>query len=91
LHEFNDIRHTETLSPEPTVPEPTTFELGQIIKIWHLNHHILGKCSTTDYCSLILVGLRQNCLNCGRNQPLYLLIGRVIKETAVIIEAYHCY
>jgi len=26
LHEVNDIRHTETLSPEPPVPEPTAFE-----------------------------------------------------------------
>jgi hypothetical protein len=38
---------------------------------------------------LILLGIRRNYLRSGRSQSLYLLISRVIKQTVVIIEAYH--
>jgi hypothetical protein len=38
---------------------------------------------------LILFGIKRNCLGSGRSQSLYLFIRRVIKQIAVIIEAYH--
>jgi hypothetical protein len=33
--------------------------------------------------------MRRNCLRSGRSRSLYVFIGRVIQQTAVIIEAYH--
>jgi hypothetical protein len=38
---------------------------------------------------LILFGIKRNCLSSGRSRSLYLFIRRVIKQIAVIIEAYH--
>jgi hypothetical protein len=38
---------------------------------------------------LIPFGIKMNCLSSGKSQSLYLFIRRVIKEIAVIIEAYH--
>jgi len=35
------------------------------------------------------VGIRRNCLSRGRSQSLCLFIRKAIKQTAVIIEAYH--
>jgi hypothetical protein len=40
---------------------------------------------------LFLFGIRRNCLKSGRSQTLYLFISKVIKQTVVIIEAYHFY
>ena len=37
----------------------------------------------------ILFGIRRNCLRSGRSRSLYLFIRRMIKQTAVIIGAYH--
>jgi len=38
---------------------------------------------------LILFGIRRNCLRSGRSRSLYLSIRRAIKQTVVIIGAYH--
>jgi len=38
---------------------------------------------------LILIGIRKNCLRSVRSRSLYLSIRRVIKQTAIIIGAYH--
>jgi hypothetical protein len=38
---------------------------------------------------LVLFGIKRNCLRSGRSQSLYLFIRMVIKQIAVIIEAYH--
>jgi hypothetical protein len=38
---------------------------------------------------LILFGVRRNFLECGKSRSLYLFTRRVIKQTVVIIEAYH--
>jgi len=38
---------------------------------------------------LILFGIRRNCPRSGRNRSWYLSIRRAIKQTVVIIEAYH--
>jgi hypothetical protein len=38
---------------------------------------------------LNLFGIRGNCVRSRRSQSLYLFIRRVIKQTVVIIEAYH--
>jgi hypothetical protein len=38
---------------------------------------------------LFLFGIRRNCQRSGRSRPRHLLLGRVIKQFVVIIEAYH--
>jgi hypothetical protein len=38
---------------------------------------------------LLLFGIRRNCVRSGRSRSFYLSIRRAIKQTAVIIEAYH--
>jgi len=38
---------------------------------------------------IILFAIRRNCLRSGRNRSLYLSLRRAIKQTVVIIEAYH--
>jgi hypothetical protein len=40
---------------------------------------------------IMLIWKKENCLTSGKSQLLYLFTKRVIKLTAVIIEAYHCY
>ena len=50
----------------------------------------IRKSVLTSINVLILYGIRNNCLNSGRNRSLYLFI-RVIKQTVVLIETYHCY
>jgi len=39
--------------------------------------------------SLILFGMRRNCLRRGRIRSLYLFIRRIIKQIIVLILAYH--
>jgi hypothetical protein len=41
--------------------------------------------------SLILFGIRKNCLISGRSLLLYQFTKRVIKLTVIIIVGYHCY
>jgi hypothetical protein len=46
-------------------------------------------CRTIRLNLLIVFGIRWNCLRSGRSGSLYLFIRGVIKQIAIIIEAYH--
>jgi len=49
-----------------------------------------GRTIRSEIYKLInLCGMRRNCLRIGRSRSLYPFIGRVIQQTAVIVEAYH--
>jgi hypothetical protein len=96
----NDVRQTEVRTVEPLLPERSAFE--DEIAIKKLKRHksrgivqILAeliKAGGRKVCSeihnfLILFG-KKYCLRSGRSRSLYLSIRRVIKQTAVITEAY---
>jgi hypothetical protein len=49
-------------------------------------HYVLGSIN-----SLILFGIRKNCLSSGRSIRLYQCTSRAIKLIVVIIVGYHCY
>jgi hypothetical protein len=44
---------------------------------------------STSINLLILSGIRKKCLRSGRSRSFYLSVRRTIKQTVVIIEAYH--
>ena len=51
-----------------------------------------GKTIRCEIHKLIIVfGIRRNCQRSGRNRSSYLSIGRAMKETVIIIVAYHFY
>jgi hypothetical protein len=100
----NDVRQTETHTAEPLVPVPSSSEVeiaieklkmykspgtdqipAELIQAGGI-HYVLRSTNL-----LILIGIRKNFQNSGRNLLLYLFIRRVIKRTVVIIEEYHCY
>jgi hypothetical protein len=61
-------------------------------KFWHnqfkqeMKHYVLRSKN-----SLILFGIRKNCLISGRGLLLYQFTRRLIKLTVAIIMGYHCY
>ena len=95
---FCDVRHTEIHTAEPLVPEPSAYENERLLKsLDDTNHHVLIKSQQKQEVEqftvrstnlLIRFGIRRNCLRSGRTRSLYLSI-RAIKQTVVIIEAYH--
>jgi hypothetical protein len=48
-------------------------------------------CEIHKLFTVILLGIRRNCLSSGRSWSLYLFIRPVIKKTIVIIQMYHSY
>jgi hypothetical protein len=102
LHGVNDVRQTELHKAEPLVPEPSAFEVEMAIEKLqtHKSSGIeqipidLIKAGDIRICSeihklIILFGIRRICLRSERSPSFYLFIGRVIKHTVVVIEAYH--
>jgi hypothetical protein len=97
-----DVRQTEIYTAEPLVPEPSDSEVEMAIE--KLKRHKspvvdqipaglikqdVGQFVLRSISLLILPGIRSNCLSSGRSRSFYLFIRRVIKQTVVIIEAYH--
>ena len=92
IHGVNDIRQTELHAAEPKVPEPSAFGVELVIEKPEVTSHQLQGVEHFALRSinlLILFGIRRNCLWSGRNRSLYLFIRTVIKQTVVIIGAYH--
>jgi hypothetical protein len=104
VHGGNDVRQTEIHTAEPLVPEPSSSEVeiaigklkrykspgidqipAELIQAGGI-HYVLRSTNL-----LIVFGIRKNCQSIGRNLLLCLFIRRVIKQTIVIIEEYHCY
>jgi len=101
LHGVNYIRLTEIHTVEPVVPEPSSFEVELAIE--KLNIHespgtdqilgefikAVGRTICYEIHKLTVSILNKECLKNGRSRSLYLFIRRAIKQTVVIIEAYH--
>jgi hypothetical protein len=82
------------------VPEPRAFEVELAIEKSKKSPGIdqiptelikagVGQFTVRFMNLLFLFGTRRNCLRSGRSPSLYLSIRRAIKQTAVIIGAYH--
>jgi len=99
---FNDDIQTETHTAETFVAEPSVFEVELAIE--ELKHHKssgidqipseLIKAGEEQFAIrfinlLFLFAIRRNCLRSGSSRSSYQSIGRAIKQTAVIIGAYH--
>jgi hypothetical protein len=105
VHRVSDVGQIEIHTAELLVPEPSPF--GVEIAIAKLKKYklpgsdkvpaelIQAGCETLQSgiykLSLIVFGVRKNCLINGRSLLLYQFTRRVIKLTVVIIKGYHCY
>jgi hypothetical protein len=81
-HRVSDVRQVEIRTAEPLVPSLSHFEFEIVIanlKRYKSPH------------SLILFGIRKNCLNVGRSLLLYQFTRRAVKQTVVNIMGYHYY
>jgi hypothetical protein len=103
VHGAGGVRQTEMHTAEPVVPELSASEAG--VAIGKLKRTISpgvdqipaeliqagGETLRSEIHKLIkLIWNKDNCLTSGKSQLWYLFTKRVIKLTAVIIEAYHC-
>ena len=99
---FNDDIQTEIQTAEPLVPEPSVFEFELATE--ELKHHkssgidqnpseLIKAGGRTIYYQIhkciISVWNKEELPEEWNSQSPYLSIGRVIKQTAVIIGAYH--
>ena len=96
VHGVNDVTQTKIHTVEPLVLEPSAF-----MKLKRHKSPCIDKIPTEFFKAgvgqfvqrsihlLIFFAIRRNCLRSGAVQSLYLFIGRVIKQTAVITEEYH--
>jgi hypothetical protein len=90
---YNDVRQTEIRTAELLAPKPNAFEVEMAIeKVKDTNHQVLIKSqqnlltvSLRSINSLILFGIRRNCVSSGKGRSLYLFIGRVMTKTVVNI------
>jgi hypothetical protein len=93
-----EIHTAEPLVPEPSpfdveiaIPKLETYESPGIDQILAEMIQAGGETLRSEiHNSLILFGIRKNCLSSGKSLLLYQFT-RTIKLIAVIIEAYHCY
>jgi hypothetical protein len=102
VHRTNDTKQTYIHTTEPLVPEPSAFEVEFCIEML-ISHkspdidEILAElinaiCRTIRHeihKLIISIRTRRNCLGNGGSRSLYLSIRRAIKETVVVIGAYH--
>jgi hypothetical protein len=105
VHWVSDIRQTGIYTAESLVPQPTPFENEMlllswksinwqvVIKFWqNLSKQELKHYGLRSRDSLILFGVRKNCLISEESPLLYQFTRRVIKSsTVVIIKEYHSY
>jgi hypothetical protein len=103
VHNVSDVRQIGVHTAEPLVPGPSHPEVE--IATAMLKKHkspgsdqILaeliqegGEILLYSTNSLIIFGIRKNCLVRGRSQLLYQFTKRVTKLTVIIIMGYHCY
>jgi hypothetical protein len=102
IHAVSDVRQTEIHTAEPLVTEPSASEVEMAIEklkihkspgIDQIPAEFIKAGGRTIHSEIIklfiLFGIRRNCLWSGRSQSLHLLLKRVIKQTVVIIQAYH--
>jgi len=103
LLNIKHVGKTEIHTAEPLVPAPSAIEIEMAIE--KLKRHTspgidqipaeliikqgIGHFTLRSMNLFIQFQIRRNCLRSGRIQSLYLVIRRVIKQTVVIIEAYH--
>jgi hypothetical protein len=102
VHGIKDVRQTEMHTAEPLVLEPSASEFEMAIE--NLKKHkspgidqipaelikVGGRTICSEIHKLInSIWNKRNCLSSQRSQSLYLFIRRVMKQIAVIIEAYH--
>jgi len=98
----NDVRHIEMHTAEPLVPKPSAFEFEMAIgklkrqkspSIDQISAELIKRGREQFILKLIslfiLFRIRLNCLRGGMSQSLYLSLLWVIKQTAVITDAYH--
>jgi hypothetical protein len=103
-HNVSDVRQIEVHTAESLVPDPSRLEVE--IAIAKLKKYKspssyqfqteLIKQGLKHYCpqstnSLILFGIRENCLISGRSPLFYQFRKRVIELTVITIMGYHCY
>jgi hypothetical protein len=82
VHRVSGVRQVEIHTAEPLIPDLSLFEVE--IAIANLKRY-----KSPD--SLILYGIRKNCLISGRSLLLYQFTTGAIKLTVVIIMGHHCY
>jgi hypothetical protein len=82
VHRASDVRQVEIHTADPLAPDPSLFQVE--FAVGNLERY-----KPPD--SLILCGLRKNCLISGRSLLLYQFRRRTIKVTVVIVMGYHCY
>ena len=98
----SDVRQTEIHTAEPLVLEPSASEVEMAAEklkrykspgIDQIPEELINEGGRTicseNRNSLILFGIKRNCLSGGRSHSIYPFIRRVIKQTAVTIVAYH--
>ena len=102
IHGVNGVRQTELHTAEPLVSEPSAFEVELTFEklkshkspgIYQIPAELrqgAGKFALRSTNLSFLFGMRRNCLRSGRNLSLYLSVRRAIKQTVVIVGAYHC-
>jgi hypothetical protein len=103
VHNVSDVRQIEVHMAEPLALGPSRFEVEIALQsLKSINHQVMIKFrhnlfsqESKCYCpqptsSLILFGIRKNCLINGRSLLLYQFTKRVIKLTVIIIVGYHC-
>jgi len=104
VHWVNDVSQTEIHTSEPLVPGPSAFE-AELAKeklkknkspgIQQIPAELVkagGRAYHSEIHKLInSVWNKESYLRNGRSRSLYLSIRRVIKQTVVIIDAYHFY
>ena len=102
VNDVSDVRQREIHTAQPLVPEPSAFDIELAIEkpkipkspgIVQITAELI-KAGVEQFDMrfinlLFLFGIRRNCLRSGRSQSLYLSIRRAIKQTVVIIGAYH--
>jgi hypothetical protein len=104
VHNVSDVTQIEVHIAQPLVPGPSRLEFQ--IAIAKLKKYKspgsdqipakLIQAGDKCYClrftnSLILFGMRKNCLISGRSLLLYQFTKRVTKLPVIIIVRYHCY
>jgi hypothetical protein len=93
---ISDVKQIEIHTAEPSVPDPSHFEIKiTIAKLKYINHQVVIKFQKSwfkqevkHYCmrsinSLVLFGIRKNCMISRRSLLLYQFTKRVIKLTAM--------
>jgi hypothetical protein len=104
VHNISDVRQIVVHTAEPLVPGPSRLQVETAIaelkkykspgsdeipaELIQAGGEML---LSAIHNSLILFGIRKNCLINGRSLLLYQFAKRAIKLTAIIIVVYHCY